>query len=142
MIPIPDQQGKCNNPTEYVLELQSRLEKVYENARLNSKKACIRQHNYNNRLKENHFHPGSVVYYLNPVKGKSPKESFLKWTGPYVVTKKLSEAVYQIRLNQGSNPITINHDHLKPALLRAPKDNTWVNNCPTREKELSITEGK
>ena len=143
MIPVPDQQGKCNNPPEYVLELQSRLEKVYENARLNSKKACIRQqHNYNNRLKENHFHPGSVVYYLNPVKGKSPKESFLKWTGPYVVTKKLSEAVYQIRLNQSSNPITVNHDRLKPALLRAPKDTSWVNNCPNREKELSITEAE
>ena len=83
-----------------------------------------------------------MVYYLNPVKGKSPKESFLKWTGPYVVTKKLSEAVYQIRLNQSSNPITVNHDRLKPALLRAPKDTSWVNNCPNSEKELSITEAE
>ena len=57
------------NIPEYVFNLQSRLEKIHENARLMMQKTAVKQqHWYNSRLKENKFSPGSLVYYNCPKK--------------------------------------------------------------------------
>ena len=131
------------NIPEYVLNLQSRLEKVHENARLKLQKAAIKQqHWYNNRLKENIFSPGSLVYYNCPIKGNAPKESYYKWKGPYVVVQKFSNAVYKIALNANSKRFVVNHDRLKQAHVREEIDTSWVKELSKDQQEVNSDEAE
>ena len=141
--PMVGDECKYANHSEYVQKLQVRLGKVFESARQCMKKATLKQQQgYNNRLKQNEFESGSLVYFLNPVKGKSPKENYMKWKGPYVVVKKLSDAVYKIRLNSRSEPIIVNHDRLKPAYCRHPVDISWVSQDTSEEREIPVAEAE
>ena len=140
---IRDCKPEMQSHSEYVLNLQKRLEKVHECASLNLQKSAVKQqHWYNNRLKENSFSPGSVVYYNCPFKGHSPKESCYKWKGPYVVIQKLSSAVYKIALNADSKPLIVNHDRLKPAHLREEIDTSWVQEVNQNPSELNPDEAE
>ena len=141
--PAVGDTGKYRNSSDYAQQLKVRLEQVFESARHCMKKATLKQQRcYNNRLKQNVFVPGSLVYLFNVVKGKSPKENYLKWKGPYVVTKKYSEAVYQIRRNSKSKPLVVNHDKLKPAHPRDDIDTSWIRKIPGNERQLSVVEAE
>ena len=140
---IHNPESKYHTNAEYVLDFQNRLQKVHENARSNMQKSALKQqHWYNNRLKENDFSPGSLVYYNSPIKGQSPKESYYKWKGPYVVVDKLSSAVYKIALNMNSKHMIVNHDRLKPAHTRDDTDTSWVHDVKQKPVELNTDQAE
>jgi len=114
---------------QYVLDLQSRLNLVHDTVRKRVKTAVQRQEKYyNNRLHENSFEVGDVVYYNYPIKGNAPKEAFYQWKGPYVIVQRFFQNVYRIQKDQLSPPLVVNHDRLKHAKLRYPMDTSWVVN--------------
>ena len=132
-------QNVCQTAPEYVLNLQSRLHDIHSKARESQKMATMKQQkHYNNRLKQNEYHVGSLVYYHFPIKGNASKESFYKWKGPYAVVEKISDCIYKIQMSARSHPLIVNHDRLKPAQTREPVDTSWVSKIPIyNQTELS-----
>ncbi|RLU25235.1 hypothetical protein DMN91_003328 [Ooceraea biroi] len=53
---------------------------------------------YDRRARDILFEPGQKVWFYNPrrIKGRAPKLQS-SWEGPYEVTKRISEVVYEIR---------------------------------------------
>ena len=124
------------NSSEFVQELQQKLKKAHHLARAQNHQATIRQErSYNNRIKQNEYHVGSLVYYLNPFKGNAGKEKFYKWNGPFVVITKISDRIYRLQENVSSPPFIANHDRLKPAYCRKEIDISWVQELDYYNKQ-------
>ena len=98
---------------KYAVELQERLSKCYLEARTKLKETAERQkRDYDTRTMENAYDIGSLVYKFNNVHHKFETP----WSGPYIVLKKFSPAVYKIRNKHKSE--VIHHDRLKPYTSR------------------------
>ena len=123
--------------SEYVLNLQSTLQTAHHSA-IGMQKASIKQqHLYNNKLKENKFKMGSLVYYYYPIKkSKVGKECYHKWKGPYIVVDKISDRIFRIQDNAESEPIVINHDKLKIAHSRNKIDVSWCEKLKFQHSKL------
>lgn len=106
--PLPHIEEQHCDQHENVLALQEKLENSYLGARRKLKETAERRkRDYDARVTENSYPVGSLVYKHNNVchKFESP------WSGPYVVLKKFSPAVYKIRGTKKSE--VIHHDLLK-----------------------------
>ena len=134
---------KAENSAEYVLQLQRKLQDIHHRVRGNLHKAALKQeHSYNNRLKYTEFNIGDSVYYWYPIKGKTPKEKFASWQGPYVIVERISDTVYCIQKSPRSKPLIVNHDSLKQAELREPIDTSWVHKVSRKPKEIAAEEAE
>ena len=83
----------------FVADLQTRLATAHEYARQSIGVAVSRQtRNYDSRAKGGEVPVGATVFYYHPLKkiGITPKLQSV-WTGPWEVTARISEAVYEIR---------------------------------------------
>ena len=97
----------------YAVELQERLSKCYLEARTKLKETAERQkRDYDTRTMKNAYDVESLVYKFNNVHHKFETP----WSGPYIVLKKFSPAVYKIRNKHKSE--VIHHDRLKPYTSR------------------------
>ena len=98
----------------YVAKLQRQLQKAYEYARREIGMAVTRQcRNYDQRATDRRIPEGTSVYYHHPLKkrGLSPKFQRL-WTGPWVVKKRIGDAVYEIQKERTTK--VVHFDSLKP----------------------------
>ena len=103
---------------EYVVNLQEQLSEAYELAREYIGKSAERQkRDHDVRVAYNSFECGDLVYCLDTTrkKGLSPKLNSEKWQGPFVVTRKLNDLLFEIRQNRSRMKI-VHHDRLKPYL--------------------------
>ena len=108
---------------DYPNEVRKTLADAYERARKRLHFAHKRQKDYyDRRMSCLRFSPGDSVWLWSPVveKGVSPK-FHEPWTGPYTVTKRLSDIMYEIQ-NQAKKKTKIVHfDRLKKATLNPVK---------------------
>ena len=91
---------------DYVQDLMTKLWNVHESARENLVKASDRQKRYYDLKTDDHtFCQGDGVILFNPanIKGRSSKLT-CKWEGPYTITRKLSNLIYEIKLSSMSKP--------------------------------------
>jgi hypothetical protein len=107
--------GKEENRAVYVRELQEKLTAIHELARENTKKSSQRQKNYFDRnVRETNYEVGQLVRRSQPKVGKGEKLKLArKWTGPWVIVKRLSEVLYQIQHSKQSKPVIVHADNIK-----------------------------
>jgi ribA/ribD-fused uncharacterized protein len=125
------ERAKLNSSAEYVMWLRARIEEIHHLVRSHLQSAALKQEkSYNNRLHYRNYSPGDLVLYRYPIKGKQPKENCPRWKGPYVVIERLSATVYRIQEKPRSASKVVNHDMIKPAVVRTPPDTSWIHRLP------------
>ena len=103
----------------FALDLQQRLAKCYDQARVNLQQAAERQKKYHDTRIVQHTHiPGQLVLKRNAKTSKFDSP----WVGPYVVKSSLSDCLYVIEDKKKS--YVVHHDLLKPHQVSDPP--TWV----------------
>ena len=99
-------------PVIYVEWLRAALENDFEYARKNLRKSAERQKRfYDHKAREPLFKVGDWVYRYYPPAARAKFGS--GWTGPYLVTKVISDLVYEIQLSRKSKPKVVHADDLK-----------------------------
>lgn len=73
---------------------------------------------YDTRLAQNNFSCGDLVYHKDDtkMKGLSPKLKGEMWKGPFVVTKKFSDILFEIKSHPRAKGKILHHNRLKPYL--------------------------
>ena len=111
--------------TDFAQRLRQNLQEAHGRAR-----ECLRQsarnqkRNYDRRVHGEGLKEGQFAYLFNKAKkkGSSPKLE-LRWVGPYLVVKRLSDVTYRIQLKPRSKAFVVHADRLKPYTGEALK--TW-----------------
>ena len=99
-------------PVIYVEWLRAALENTFEYARQYLRKSAERKKRYyDHKAREPLFKVGDWVYRYYPPAARSKFGS--GWTGPYLVTKVISDLVYEIQLSRKSKPKVVHADDLK-----------------------------
>lgn len=102
---------------EYAANIVSTMKEAYNLTREHLASQTQRQkRDYDARLSVNTYRPGDLVYYLDTTrkKGLSPKLKSAFWVGPCVVTRKMSDLVFEIKAQQQGKVKVLHHDRLKP----------------------------
>jgi hypothetical protein len=131
--PLPRTDVQQSDQHEYALALQEKLEHSYQRAREKLKETAERQkRDYDARATENAYPVGSLVYKHSNIchKFESP------WSGPYIVIKKFSPAVYKIRGKKKSE--VIHHDRLKSYESEVPGWATKILHSLNVDHQLQI----
>ena len=119
----PEKQA-YNCPIEYVEWLQYSMTTAYEYARLQLRKAAVRQKRcYDLTAKETEFSPGKFAWRWYPPKANQKLGK--GWTGPFRVMKCPNDVNVVIRYKPEDNDIRVHIDHLKPYLGEVPE--LWEN---------------
>ena len=126
--------------TEYVQELQQKLELVHEYARQNLSIASQKQKKYYDHRcdKRQLFEKGDAVWLHNPQrkKGVCPKLS-LQWQGPFLVIERLCDVVFKIQRSARSTPKVVHANRLKKYLGDDPPVSWLVTPQPTESNSES-----
>ena len=112
----PMDVGRVEPVSDFVGELRSRMQQAHDRARECLHKNSRRQkRNYDRRAKNPCLQEGAFVWMYNPAKrkGTCPKLQ-LRWEGPYMILKKLSDVVFRIQRRKGAKPRVVHADRLKP----------------------------
>jgi transposase InsO family protein len=120
------------NKSVYIQSLTETLWEVHEHARENMLEASNRQKKrYDHRAKQTQYKVRDVVWLRNKtrVRGKTPKLQN-RWDGPFVVTRVISDLVYQIQSSPRARVKTVHHDNLKPYY---GEFQPWLPAEPTQE---------
>ncbi|KAK3104448.1 hypothetical protein FSP39_002287 [Pinctada imbricata] len=119
---------------EYVRDLQEKLSEIHDIARETLKKSSERQkRNYDRIVRELNYDIGDLVRRSQPKIAKGTKQKLSRiWTGPWIIVKRLSEVLYQIKHSKNSKPVIIHADNLKPYKGTRTTDQELTEHC---EKE-------
>lgn len=119
-------ENSVKNLPEYVAELRSRLQQACSLAReaLNSTQTRMKQH-YDRKAVVPLIQPGDKVLVLLPIPGSALSNKF---SGPYVVEKKLSDTNYVIQTPDRRRGTRVCHvNMLKPYYIREAQDGSSTN---------------
>ena len=134
----PKDGAQEEEPCKYVIELKERLLCIYDIVREHLKKYCNRQRkDHDIKLAYNTYRPGDLVYMRDSTKtkGLSPKLQ-ANWKGPCIITRKLSDLLFEVRLNQKGKATILHHDRLKPFYSdNVPK---WMFNLQQRQRQPPV----
>ena len=117
--PTPRRLGEEDPEMEaetFSQELEKQLEVIYELIRQHIPSAQKRQKKYyDQKIAGKPYKVGDRVWITNEAvkKGMSKKMS-PKYLGPFVITKRLSDAVYRVKHESGNKFIILHFDRLKP----------------------------
>ena len=124
------------SPVEYVSDLWNKMSEIQVYVRKHLGIAAERQkRDYDSRISSNTYSVGDLVYYLDSSRkiGFSPKLRSQPWKGPFVVSKKFSDLLFEITGQQKSKVRVVHHDRLKPYHSNLIPD--WV---PSVRKSILI----
>lgn len=129
-------QSKKKTTSEFVETLQKHIADIHEFARQNlaisfdKQKVC-----YDTRAQRNSYSPGDAVWLFNSAKkiGITPKLA-CKWTGPFVVTQRMSSVNYMIQSGKKAKGVVVHFNRLKKYIGENP--HVWFN-PPQTDNELS-----
>ena len=126
---IPEKrQSTCE--TDYAYCLEKQLLHMHDIARKHIKLCSDGMKRYYDRSANFKEHAvGDAVWYLYIERkvGISPKLT-RNWKGPYVITRKYGDVLYQIQRNPRGKPKLVHYDKLKPYL--GENKPTWFNVLP------------
>ena len=116
LVAQPSLENEYVNAEAYASQAYSNMQKAFEVARNHIVGEQKRQKRlYDAKLKGNPYKAGDKVWLYRPLRkmGVSPKlQSY--WAGPYIVNKRISDAVYRIKNIKTGQRIVIHFDRLKP----------------------------
>ncbi len=110
----PETEVETN--TDFAEELRSNLQSAHQRAReCLGKRAQRQKRNYDRRATEKGLKEGGFAWLHNPARKKqmSPKLQ-LRWEGPWLVVKKLSDVTFRIQLRRNGRLKVVHADRLKP----------------------------
>ena len=102
--------------SEYAKTILNRMQSAHELARQQLKKSAeVAKRNYDPRVRVTQYKTGDRVLLLNPrvTPHRSPKWE-RKYSGPFVVTKRLSDVNYLIQRTPAAKQMVVHVDKLKP----------------------------
>lgn len=143
--PITLKFGFPGNPCEpvsaagYVCDLWDRMVKIQHLVRSHLKEAAQHQkRDHDTRLAHTCYKVGDLVYCLDSTRkiGRSPKLRSNPWKGPFVVTKKLSDLLYQLSGQYESKNRIMHHDRIKPYCSDIVPD--WVPAVQKRARSIAV----
>ena len=104
-----------------------------------SSTSARQKRDYDARLSVNSYCAGDLVYYLDTTrqKGLSPKLKAANWIGPCVITRKLSDIVFEIQSQPKGRRKVLHHDRLKP--FSSTDIPPWVRELSKRVKMFNIS---
>jgi Tfp pilus assembly protein FimT len=126
------------NAEDYRSKLLSGIQLARTEARELIQRAQQKQSwQYNKSHKHVKFPIGSLVWMYNPhvKKGKSRKLSHL-WNGPFVITEKLSDVTYRLKLPNSRQHDIVHVNCLRPYI--GPNDDMEIDTSDTSETQSQI----
>ena len=122
---------------DYANDVRCTLEQAYETVREKLHLAHERQKDYYDRRSHgSRYQSGDSVWLFNPAPQKGVAPKFLEqWTGPYKVTKRLSDVTYEIFDARRQTTKIVHFDRLKKSTV-APRPDIPKNSA----KELSSSD--
>ena len=108
--------------SEYVHDLQNKLETVHEMARQNMNiSSDLMKRNYDHKIHHKLYSRGEPVWYYQYQRKVGLNPKFQRpWHGPYVVIDRINDVLYRIKLGPKSKPKVVHHDKLKPYVGENP----------------------
>ena len=103
VIGVPDVNPAPLDHVDYVADLHARMKSIFEMVRATLKKSAERQkRDYDTRIAIDNYSHGDLVYMLDTTKtiGLSPKLKSDVWKGPCVITRKISDLLFEIKPGQ------------------------------------------
>lgn len=131
------------NYHKYVRELKHELEQCHEVAREETKKNSQNQKRcYDLNVKNIKYCVGDTVCRFQPQQILGTKLKLARnWSGPWIVTKKLSDVLYRIQHSIYSKPVVIHADNLKPLQVNKTvylKLQRIIRQCPEGDSDVII----
>lgn len=114
---VPGKDKQSTSPVNYVYDLWNKMTEIQSYVRKHLKVAAERQkRDYDTRASCKTYEVGDLVYYLDSSRkvGLSPKLKREQWKGPFVISRKISDLLYELRWQHKTRTRVIHHDRLKP----------------------------
>ena len=118
LIGSPEDPQPAKNTTEYVCELQDRLEMCHQHAAAKLGRAAeVQKKYYDVNLRGSPYKEGQKVWLRNYLRrpGLSPKLQN-KYVGPFTIVQCISDAIYKIKKTTDSQAKIVHFNLLKPYL--------------------------
>ena len=138
VIGVPDMDPAPPDHDDYVADLHARMKSIFEMVRATLKKSAERQkRDYDTRIAINNYSCGDLVYMLDTTKtiGLSPKLKSDVWKGPCIITRKISDLLFEIKLGQKKRLKVLHHDRLKPYASQEVPD--WAKQLQLKVQNLA-----
>ncbi|XP_071481152.1 uncharacterized protein [Diadema antillarum] len=126
MFSTPASETEEREKSDYAQILRHTLQEVHEVAREKMKSSAQRQAKlYDRNTKLRSYSKGDWVWLsgIQRKRGVCPKLMY-KWSGPYLVTTKLSDVIYRIQESSRSKPKVVHLDRLKE--YTGPPMRNWL----------------
>lgn len=113
-------KGEKISETKYVKNLCKNLELVHKFARERTSGAVCRQkRHYDKTAVRKTYNEGDIVRRFQPKQIVGTKLKLARnWTGPWIITKKLSDVLFEIKHSRKSNPVIVHADNIKSFQIR------------------------
>jgi hypothetical protein len=110
----------------YVQELQEEMVRAHDIARQNARQSNkVQKQQYDRKAYGHIYEPGDFVWLYTPVRQLHRSTKLLRWwTGPFLITDRLSDVTYRIQKSKGAQSKVVHFDRLKPYRGRARK--SWL----------------
>ena len=133
----------CETYNEYVNDLQIKQEQIFQLVRENLKKSVSRmKRDYDTRISQNNYNVGDLVYCLDQtkIKGRCKKIEPQLWRGPFIITKKLSDLLFEIQGKPGTRSKIVHHDRIKKFYSKLLPE--WIISKSGPFPQASVPRGK
>ncbi|CAC5407656.1 unnamed protein product [Mytilus coruscus] len=137
---VSDDNEEENFISEYVNKLEHKLREAHELARNNLKSAAERQKNiFDAKVRPVVYNVGDYVWRNQKKNVPGIKLKIARhWTGPWVITEKLSDITFKVKCAKNSPEVTVHGDILKPYL--GSKKMVWFNQQNARPDMPDVPE--
>ena len=112
---------------EYVANLREKMTTIFDLVRSQLQATMERQKRDNDtRISMRNYSVGDMVYCLDSTRkvGKSPKLKSSVWKGPCLITRKISDLLFELKTGPNSRLKVIHHDRIKPYV--AEETPSWI----------------
>ena len=132
--------GRCDSSAEdtdesdYVAKLREKMTQAHKIVRSTIQQDCNRQkRDFDTSRNFNKYEQGGLVYVRTNIKkkGLSPKLQ-PNWEGPFIIVRKISDLIFEIRSSQAGRTKVIHHDRLKPCVCDSDIIPTWMKTLQNR----------
>ena len=137
----PEDDHHQPNTTDYAEDLRHRLRKADERVRADLNHVKRRQkHHYDRKATKGKASAGDFVWLQSRMRKRGMSKKLAnRWTGPYLVIKKLSDVIIRIQHSPKSKPTVVHLDRTKP--YQGEPRRSWLTKNVTWATELeTVTE--
>lgn len=137
---LPPNSNATGSHNEYATSLRRTLQEAYETVRrdLGHHLRCQKEL-YDKKVHGQPYKKGDMVWLHNATVGRGKSRKFHKpWFGPYLVIKRISDAIYRIKLvNNPRKRVVVHFNRLKPFKGDVPAPLASNPDCTESQTEVS-----